>query len=53
MLIAFIPVLVLIIGLLVYALASNGKVQEIGRISFFVGLFFTVAEFARHTIRIG
>jgi hypothetical protein len=30
--------LVAIIGLLMYALAANGKVQEIGRIMFWTGL---------------
>lgn len=31
--------LVMIIGLLMYVLAVNPKVQEIGRIMFFCGLF--------------
>jgi Na+/phosphate symporter len=33
------PLLVLIIGLLMYALCVNPKLQEIGRIMFFCGLF--------------
>lgn len=32
------PLLVSIIGLLIYALAKDGKVTEIGRIMFFAGL---------------
>lgn len=36
--IIFIPVLVAIIGLLMYALCANPKLVEIGRIAFFCGL---------------
>jgi hypothetical protein len=32
-------VLVLVVGLLMYLLAANPKVQEVGRIMFFSGLF--------------
>lgn len=32
------PVLFALVGLLMYALSTNGKVQEIGRIMFFAGL---------------
>jgi len=38
MIIVFVPALVMIIGLLMYALAANPKLQEIGRIMFFCGL---------------
>lgn len=38
----FIAVIVTVIGILAYALASNPKVQEIGRIAFGVGLFFVL-----------
>lgn len=31
-------VAVALVGVLMYALATNGKVQEIGRIAFFAGL---------------
>jgi hypothetical protein len=31
-------VVVAIVGVLMYALCTNGKLQEIGRISFFAGL---------------
>jgi hypothetical protein len=30
--------LVAIVGILVYALSTNGKVQELGRIAYFAGL---------------
>jgi Na+/phosphate symporter len=38
MLIYSLAALVCIVGLLMYALSANGKVQEIGRIMFFAGL---------------
>lgn len=53
MLISIIPLIVLLVGLLTYALASNPKVQEIGRIAIFVGLFFTVMVCAHQTLRLG
>lgn len=31
-------VLVAVVGVLMYALSANGKVQELGRIMFFAGL---------------
>jgi Na+/phosphate symporter len=52
MLIAIVPVLVLLAGLLTYALAANPRAQEFGRIAFFVGLFFVVAAVAGHTVRL-
>jgi len=48
-----VPLLVLVVGALVYALASNAKVQEMGRIAFFCGLFWLVAMFAHHTVGLG
>ena len=36
------PALVAALGLIGYALASNPKVVEMGRIAFFCGLFFVV-----------
>ena len=35
----YLSLLVAIVGLLMYALSANGKLVEIGRISFFAGLF--------------
>ncbi len=34
----YLSVAIAIVGLLMYALSANGKVQEIGRIMFFSGL---------------
>lgn len=42
MLVAIIPLLVLVVGVLMYALAANPKLAEIGRIMFAVGLFWLV-----------
>lgn len=39
--------LVMLIGGLVYYLAANGKVAEMGRIAFFVGLLFVVGGAAQ------
>lgn len=36
--IVFLPLLVAVIGVLMYALATNPKVAEMGRIAFFCGL---------------
>lgn len=36
--IIYLSLLVAIVGLLMYALATNPKLQEIGRISYFAGL---------------
>ena len=36
--IVYLPLLVALIGLLMYAFAANPKLTEIGRLSFFAGL---------------
>lgn len=36
------PLLIALIGVLMYALAGNPKLQEIGRIMFFCGLLVTL-----------
>lgn len=51
-LIAMIPFLFAIVGVLVYMLASNGKVAEVGRITFFVGLLFVVAHLAGRVVHL-
>lgn len=50
--ITIIPALVALIGLLIYLLASNGKAQEVGRILFFVGAFFTVWGLSGQTVKL-
>lgn len=49
MIIAYVPLLIALIGLLLWALASNATVKEAGRILFFCGVFFTVYHFAGKT----
>lgn len=40
--IILLPVLVTLVGLLVYLLATRGDVKELGRIAFAVGLLVTI-----------
>lgn len=53
MLIAIIPFIVAIIGVLMYALCANPKLQEIGRIMFFCGMFIITWVLAKETLHIG
>lgn len=53
MLIAIIPFIVAIIGVLMYALCANPKLQEIGRIMFFCGMFIITWVLAKETLRVG
>ena len=39
MLIAMVPVLMIVVGALMYALCANPKLQEIGRLAVAAGLF--------------
>lgn len=52
MLITIIPLLAAILGVLIYALASNAKVAELGRIMFACGLLVLLAEMAHHVVRL-
>jgi hypothetical protein len=53
MLIAIYPLAIAIAGLLLWAMASNPKAQEAGRILFFCGTFTLVQALAHSTFRIG
>lgn len=53
MIIALWPLLVAIIGLLMYVLANNAKVVEIGRAMMWCGLLVTLFTVASHTVKIG
>lgn len=53
MIIAWAPLLLAIVGLLLWALASNPKVAEAGKILFFCGVFWFVYGLAGKTIRVG
>lgn len=45
-----VPLLVFVVGALVYALASNGKVARLGEIAAFVGLFWLVGVLAHASV---
>ncbi len=53
MLIAIIPLLVAIAGLLVYVLASNAKVIEIGRALMWCGILVTLFATMSSTLKLG
>lgn len=50
---AIIPLLVLIVGLLIWVLASNPLVKEVGKWMFICGLFVTLWVSARVTVHLG
>ena len=49
--IAYIPLVVSLAGLLTYAIASNPKVAEAGLIAYGCGLLVTLFALAAHTVR--
>jgi hypothetical protein len=51
-LIAIIPLLVCVVGLLVYVLASQAKVVELGRLAFFAGLLVSLLVFATKVVKL-
>lgn len=50
--IAIIAFVIALIGLLLYAFAGNSKLQEVGRIMFFCGMFFITQQLAGKTIKL-
>ena len=50
--IVYVSLLICIIGLLMYALAANPKLQEIGRISYFAGLLVFLLTGIDHLLTI-
>jgi hypothetical protein len=52
MFIAVVCALVFVVGVLIWALASNAKVAEIGRAMLWVGLFWTVGVLAHHVVKL-
>lgn len=50
--IAIIPVVVMLAGLLLYLMASNPKAQRIGEILFSVGAFFTVWVLSGQSVKL-
>jgi hypothetical protein len=53
MLIAIAPLVILIAGLLMWALAANPKVSEAGRLLFFCGALVLTEKLSGSTFRIG
>ncbi len=53
MIVALAPVLAAVIGALVFALASNAKVQEMGRLVFAAGMLVLIWVMASKTVHIG
>ncbi len=53
MMIAVLPLVVALVGVLMYALCTNLKLAEIGRLSFFVGLFWLVYGFIGKVLHVG
>jgi Na+/phosphate symporter len=53
MVIALFPLLLAVGGALLYALAGNAKLSELGRIMFFVGLFWFASTLATHAVQLG
>lgn len=52
MAIAIFPVIILIIGVLLYFVSANGKVQEVGRLMFFCGLLVLTMVLSREVVRL-
>lgn len=52
MLISYLPLLVAVVGLLMFALATNPKLVEIGRTMMWTGLLVTLFALAGRTIKL-
>jgi len=50
--IAIIPVLFALAGVLMYALVSNAKLAEIGRLVFFAAFLVIMLESAKHVVKL-
>jgi chromate transport protein ChrA len=46
------PLVVALIGALVYVYSKNAKLQELGRIAFLVGLLWTVFDLATRVVHL-
>ena len=53
MLIAIVPMLVMIAGLVLYLVATRAEVKECGRLAFGCGLLVLVWILGGHTVRLG
>lgn len=52
MAIAIFPIILLVIGILLYFVSANGKVQEVGRLMFFCGLLVLTFVLSREVVRL-
>jgi hypothetical protein len=52
MILATTPFIVLIVGLLLWALAANPLVKDAGRMMFVIGLFWSVYAVVGHTVKL-
>jgi hypothetical protein len=52
MLVAIVPVLVAIVGVLMFALSSNAKLSKIGFALFWCGVLVALFVAARHTVAV-
>ncbi len=50
--IAYVALVVALVGMLAYALSTNSKVQELGRVAFAMGLLVTLLVLAHQAIRV-
>lgn len=53
MFIAIIPFLFAVVGLLVYALATNAKLTEAARLTFLAAMISLMLTLATHTVHVG
>jgi Na+/phosphate symporter len=53
MLIAIVPLLMIVAGALIYGLATNPKVAEIGRLCLQAGLIALAFAYAGHVVGVG
>lgn len=53
MLIAIVPLLVAVCGVLVFALTENGKLSEVARACMWGGVFVTLMVLASRVVRLG
>lgn len=52
MIIAIVPLIVCVVGLLAYALASNTKIAEAGRLAYFAGLLVALLVVAHKWVKL-
>jgi Na+/phosphate symporter len=51
--IAIVPALVAIVGALIYLIASNPKLAEVGRLAFLAGMIALCIALASHVVHLG